>query len=88
MTYIIDLFCLARYLYIIKQTKKLEIMTTITLTPEKKERIKNEMRHTADLLSKELSVSEDLRYQDKVDSYVKHIIKLDSYLTQGFIAIQ
>jgi len=62
-------------------------MTTITLTPEKRQRIENEMRHTADLLSKELSISEDLRYQNKVNSYVKHIIKLDSYLTKGFITL-
>lgn len=53
-------------------------MRTITL--EQAKRIELELVNTKNLLAKEMKISEDLRYIDKVNFYNKHILKLENML--------
>jgi hypothetical protein len=51
-----------------------------TLTPQYQKRAENELAVTKNLLAKEMAISKDLRYEDKVASYEKHILKLETMI--------
>ena len=54
-----------------------------TLTAEYTKRAQTELENTKNLLAKEMKISSDLRYNDKVEGYEKHILKLQTMLTTG-----
>ena len=51
-----------------------------TLTQEQATRVQREIETTKNLLSKEMQISLDLRYTDKVNFYNNHILKLENML--------
>jgi hypothetical protein len=51
-----------------------------TLTQEQATRVQREIETTKNLLSKEMQISSDLRYTDKVNFYNNHILKLQNML--------
>ena len=51
-----------------------------TLTQEQATRVQREIENTKNLLSKEMQISSDLRYTDKVNFYNNHILKLQNML--------
>jgi hypothetical protein len=51
-----------------------------TLTQEQAKRVQREIETTKNLLSKEMQISSDLRYTDKVNFYNNHILKLQNML--------
>jgi hypothetical protein len=51
-----------------------------TLTKEQAKRVEKEIENTKNLLSKEMLISEDLRYIDNINFYNNHILKLQNML--------
>ena len=51
-----------------------------TLTAEYAKRTEKALEETKNLLAKEMKISEDLRYNDNVEFYKSHILKLETIL--------
>ena len=54
-----------------------------TLTAEYAKRAERELENTKNFLAKEMKISADLRYNDVVEGYKKHILKLETMLNSG-----
>ncbi len=54
---------------------------TLELTPERRRRITADMNEAQRKLDKELSYSQDLQRQEMIESYRKHITKLEAMLS-------
>jgi len=65
------------YLYS-DNNKQINIMRT--LTTEQVTRIQKELVNTKNLLAEEMKIPVDLRYNDVVENYEKHILKLENML--------
>jgi hypothetical protein len=69
------------YLYSDNNNEKTEVMRK--LTAEYAKRVERELENTKNLLAKEMKISADLRYNDMVAFYEKHILKLETMLATG-----
>jgi len=54
------------------------------LTAEQIKRANNEILNTKKLLNKELSISKDLQYSNKIEELKNHIIKLNNMIIYGW----
>jgi hypothetical protein len=62
-------------------------MTILTpLTTEFTKRVNNEIRLCTETLNKELAISKDLQYADKIAKLTLHIEKLNNMLVNGWNA--
>jgi len=66
------------YLYSDNNNIKTNNMRTLTL--EQAKRIEKELENTKKLLAEEMKISVDLRYNDVVENYENHILKLENML--------
>jgi ribosomal protein S13 len=66
--------------YICQRNNNKQKDTMRTLTQEQATRVQREIETTKNLLSKEMQISLDLRYTDKVNFYNNHILKLENML--------
>lgn len=57
------------------------------MSPEYRRRTESALQETKRLLAKELRYSPDLQKQDLIESYNKHIVKLENYLTTDVCVI-
>ena len=57
-----------------------------TLTAEQVRRVKREIELTEQKLNKELRISEDLQYKNKIEEYKNHIQHLNNMIQNGWNA--
>lgn len=60
-------------------------MISITVTPEIAIEIQSSIAHFENLIAKEMNISEELRYTDKIELYQSKIEELKQGLSNGFI---
>jgi hypothetical protein len=60
-------------------------MISITVTPEIAIEIQSSISQFEKLIAREMSISEDLRYTDKIELYQSKIQELKQGLSNGFI---
>ena len=71
---------LINVLYLYSDNNNIKINKMRTLTLEQVKRIENELVNTKNLLAEEMKISADLRYNDVVENYENHILKLENIL--------
>lgn len=56
------------------------------LTSQQEKRVRKELETTKAKLNKELAISEDLQYKDRISEMKKHISHLENMLIEGWEA--
>lgn len=60
-------------------------MGTIKITPEIKLEIENSINQFKKQIAKEMSISEDLRYNDKINIWTSKVVELQKSLINGLL---
>ena len=67
------------------QFKPIQAMISITITPEIAIEIQSSIAQFENLIAREMNISEDLRYNHKIELYQSKIQELKQGLSNGFI---